>query len=91
MTTPGVDGTTIDGLGGRRIGTIIESLKDESFQPHPARREDFIIGISGSKADAEKLKANLTVFLEEKLKLKLSDTKTKSRIRIIKRDSWAMT
>jgi len=37
--TPGVDGTTIDGLGGRRIGKIIESLKDESYQPHPARRE----------------------------------------------------
>ena len=37
--TSGVDGTTIDGLGGRRIGKIIESLKDESYQPHPARRE----------------------------------------------------
>lgn len=37
--TPGVDGTTVDGLGGRRIGKIIESLRDESYQPHPARRE----------------------------------------------------
>lgn len=37
--TPGVDDTTIDGLGGRRIGKIIESLKNESYQPHPARRE----------------------------------------------------
>jgi len=37
--TPGVDSTTIDGLGGRRIGKIIESLKDESYQPHPTRRE----------------------------------------------------
>ncbi len=39
--------------------------------------DDFLIGIAGSKADAEKLKADLTVFLEEKMKLKLSDTKTK--------------
>ena len=37
--TPGVDGTTVDGLGGRRIEKIIESLKGESYQPHPARRE----------------------------------------------------
>ena len=39
--------------------------------------DDFVIGLSGNKADAIKLKADLTVFLEEKLKLKLSDTKTK--------------
>lgn len=37
--TPGVDGKTIDGLGGRRIGKIIESLQDESYRPHPVRRE----------------------------------------------------
>lgn len=37
--TPGVDNTTVDGLGGRRIGAIIESLRDESYRPHPARRE----------------------------------------------------
>jgi len=37
--TPGVDGTTIDGMSNRRIGKIIASLKDHSYQPNPARRE----------------------------------------------------
>jgi len=37
--TPGVDGTTIDGMSDRRIGKIIASLKDHSYQPNPARRE----------------------------------------------------
>jgi group II intron reverse transcriptase/maturase len=37
--TPGVDGTTLSGLSERRIGRIIESLKDHSYQPLPARRE----------------------------------------------------
>ncbi|RAU96872.1 reverse transcriptase domain-containing protein [Paenibacillus sp. YN15] len=37
MTT-GVDGTTIDGLSEKRIEKLIESLKDHSYQPKPARR-----------------------------------------------------
>jgi group II intron reverse transcriptase/maturase len=39
--------------------------------------DDFIIGIIGSKEDAEKVKADISIFLNEKLKLKLSDEKTK--------------
>lgn len=39
--------------------------------------DDFIIGVIGSKEDAEKLKADLKVFLAERLKLTLSDEKTK--------------
>lgn len=36
--TPGVDGTTLDGMSSRRIDGIIQSLKDHSYQPNPARR-----------------------------------------------------
>lgn len=38
--------------------------------------DDFLIGIIGSKSDAEKIKRNLTDFISEKLKLKLSEEKT---------------
>jgi len=37
--TPGVDGTTLDGLSDKRIARIIESLKNHSYQPKAARRE----------------------------------------------------
>ena len=37
--TPGVDGTTLDGMSSRRIDGIIASLRDHSYQPKPARRE----------------------------------------------------
>lgn len=37
--TPGVDKKTIDGMGMDRINPIIESLKDHSYQPNPARRK----------------------------------------------------
>lgn len=36
--TPGTDGKTIDQMNIPRIRRIIESLKDESYQPNPARR-----------------------------------------------------
>ena len=38
--------------------------------------DDFIIGIIGSKEDAEQVKADITVFLRDKLKLELSQEKT---------------
>ena len=37
--TPGMDGTTLDGMSSRRIDGIIASLKGRSYQPNPARRE----------------------------------------------------
>ena len=37
--TAGADGTTIDGMCNERIEKIIESLKNRSYQPKPARRE----------------------------------------------------
>ena len=36
--TQGTDGKTIDGMSIRRIDKLIESLKDESYQPQPSRR-----------------------------------------------------
>lgn len=37
--TAGSDGTTIDGMSNERITKIIQSLRDRSYQPKPARRE----------------------------------------------------
>lgn len=36
--TPGSDGKTIDGMNLSRIEKLIQSLKDESYQPQPSRR-----------------------------------------------------
>ena len=36
--TSGTDGTSIDGMSEKRIMTIINSLKDFSYQPNPAKR-----------------------------------------------------
>ena len=36
--TAGADGKTIDGMGMDRIQALIESLKNHSYQPNPARR-----------------------------------------------------
>ena len=35
--TPGSDGKTIDGMSIERIGHLIDSLKDESYMPTPAK------------------------------------------------------
>lgn len=37
--TAGSDGTTIDGMSDERVAKIIESLRNRSYQPKPARRE----------------------------------------------------
>ena len=37
-TTKGSDGQSIDNMSLARIATLIASLKDESYQPHPSRR-----------------------------------------------------
>lgn len=36
--TPGADGKTIDAMSLNRINSLIESLKNESYQPNPSRR-----------------------------------------------------
>ena len=53
------------------------------FDPHYKRlqynryADDFVVGIIGSKADAEKIKADLGAFISSRLKLTLSEEKTK--------------
>lgn len=37
--TAGTDGKTIDGMGMERVNRLIESLKDHSYQPKPAKRQ----------------------------------------------------
>ena len=39
--------------------------------------DDFLIGVIGSKEDAEQVKRDVKVFLQDALKLEMSDTKTK--------------
>ena len=39
--------------------------------------DDFVVGVIGSKADAEKVKQDIKIFLQDTLKLTLSDEKTK--------------
>lgn len=36
--TPGVDGKSLDGMSEKRINALIDSLKDFSYRPNPARR-----------------------------------------------------
>ena len=36
--TKGTDGQTISGMSVKRIQSIIDKLRDESYQPHPAKR-----------------------------------------------------
>ncbi|AMP98663.1 Group II intron-encoded protein LtrA [Pedobacter cryoconitis] len=36
--TPGTDGRTVDRMSIHRIQKLVASLRDESYQPHPARR-----------------------------------------------------
>ena len=36
--TPGIDGLTLDGYGNERINNLIDTLKNRSYQPTPARR-----------------------------------------------------
>ena len=37
-TTPGMDGTSLDGMSLKRIDRIIQSLRNHSYRPNPARR-----------------------------------------------------
>ncbi len=46
--TPGVDGMTIDGISMARINRITQSMRNQSYQPKPARRE-YIKKKTGSK------------------------------------------
>lgn len=46
--TAGTDGKTIDGMGMERISKLINSLKDQSYKPNPAKRK-YIMKSNGKK------------------------------------------
>lgn len=56
-----------------------KQFRDETYKnlQYVRYADDFIVGVVGSKADAEALKADLAVFLKETLNLTLSEKKTK--------------
>ena len=82
---------TLDEAEKKRRASILRRLKekqrtipfrkfrDESYKNLQYIRyaDDFIVGVIGSKEDAENIKSDLTVFLKEKLSLTLSAEKTK--------------
>lgn len=51
---------------------------DEQFKrlKYVRYADDFLIGVIGSKAECERIKADITEFMSEKLKLKMSEEKT---------------
>ena len=51
---------------------------DESFRrlKYVRYADDFLIGVIGNKAECEKIKADVTQFMQEKLKLEMSQEKT---------------
>ncbi len=50
--------------------------------------DDFVIGVIGSKADAEQIKSDIKVFLRDTLHLTLSEKKRKSRTHQNRYDTW---
>jgi len=63
----------------RMLKTSYQPAGDPNYRRLQYNRycDDYIIGIIGSKADAQKIKADIKEFLQEKLKLTMSEEKTK--------------
>lgn len=63
----------------QKLRTPLYPVKDNAYKRLQYNRyaDDFIIGIIGSREDAEKVKEDLKAFLKERLKLTLSEEKTK--------------
>jgi group II intron reverse transcriptase/maturase len=61
------------------LGTLTYPAIDPEYKRLQYNRyaDDFVIGVIGSQADAEKVKSDIKNFLKDKLKLTLSDEKTK--------------
>lgn len=59
--------------------TLLYPAIDPSFKTVQYNRyaDDFVVGITGSKADAERVKQDIKIFLSNTLKLTLSEEKTK--------------
>ena len=61
-----------------RRKTLCHKAIDPNFKTLHYNRyaDDFVIGVNGSKTDADRIKADVKAFLKDKLKLMLSDAKT---------------
>lgn len=62
-----------------KLSTPYAKVQDANFKRIQYNRyaDDFVVGVIGSKQDALSVKENLRQFLSEKLKLTLSEEKTK--------------
>lgn len=61
----------------RRAFSSVDEMDSEFKRIKYVRyADDFLIGVIGSKADSEQIKKDIKIFLQEKLRLELSDEKT---------------
>jgi len=62
----------------QRVNTHCSDPMDESYKRLFYQRyaDDFLIGVIGSKADATEIKANISAYLDNSLRLELSEEKT---------------
>lgn len=62
-----------------KLSTPYADVLDEKFKKIQYNRyaDDFVVGVIGSKQDAQQIKENIRRFLADELKLTLSDEKTK--------------
>ena len=62
-----------------KLSTPYASVLDENFKSIQYNRyaDDFVVGVIGSKQDAIQIKEDIKSFLQEKLKLTMSEEKTK--------------
>ena len=63
----------------QKLQTPRYPVKDETYKRLQYNRyaDDFVVGVIGSKEDAEKVKSDIKLFLQNKLKLTMSEEKTK--------------
>jgi len=63
----------------KMLSTLCYPAMDPNYKRIQYNRyaDDFVVGVIGSKADAEKVKEDIKVFLRDTLKLTLSEEKTK--------------
>ncbi len=63
----------------QKLQTPLYPVKDDAYKRLQYNRyaDDFVIGIIGSKEDAEKVRSDIKLFLQDSLKLTLSEEKTK--------------
>lgn len=68
----------ITNLSKQMISLPHKDAMDENFRriQYVRYADDFLIGVIGSKAESEKIKADITQFMRDNLKLELSDEKT---------------